>query len=122
MHSEYEVRKRVAKWVVNSYDLFSVVTVEDNMNVNGYYLPDEDKIVLNPKLDGAEFIKSAIHEAKHAMDAMKYGRDKFRRKYEQASVVASNCGNDPYVDNRWEIRAEKFAEKEMSIKWKDLMR
>jgi len=122
MHSEREVKRRVARWVLESYDLCTLVDVKDGMEIDGYYLPDEDKIILNSELDGAEFIKSTIHEAKHAMDAMRYGRDKFRKKYEQASVVAVNCGNDPYIDNKWEVRAEKFAEREMSIKWKDLTR
>ena len=54
------------------------------------------------------------------MDAYKYGIDKFRTRYNQAAVVAVNCGNDPYLDNKWEIRANNFADREMKKKWRDL--
>ena len=38
-----------------------------------------------------------------------------RKKHSQTTADGS-----PYVDNKWEIRAEKFAEQEMKNKWKDL--
>jgi methyl coenzyme M reductase gamma subunit len=120
LKTDYSTRRKVAKWVLGCYDLQPTISTDDTINCNGYYLPDEDTVVLNPKLSAYDFIETTIHEAKHVMDAYKYGIDKFRTRYNQASVVAVNCGNDPYLDNKWEIRANNFADREMKKKWRDL--
>ena len=114
------IKRVVAKWVMNQYDLDPVISIEKNMDCDGMYIPDQDKVLLSEKLKPELLIKTVLHEAKHVMDAMKYGRAKIQKKYNQAGTVAANYGDDPYKDNKWELRAEKFAEQEMKTKWKDL--
>ena len=114
------VKRIIARYIMNQYNLNPVINIRDNISCRGRYIPEQDKVILNGTLEVYDFVKTTIHEAKHVMDAMKYGRFNFEKKYNQAGTVAANCGNDPYVDNKWEIRAEKFAEREMKTKWKDL--
>ena len=114
------IKRVVAKWVMNQYDLDPVISIEEVMDCDGMYIPDQDKVLISADLKPELLIKTVLHEVKHVMDSMKYGRVKFQKKYKQAGTVAANCGNSPYVDNKWEIRAEKFAEQEMKNKWKDL--
>ena len=95
------IKRVVAKWVMNQYDLDPVISIEKNMDCDGMYIPDQDKVLLSEKLKPELLIKTVLHEAKHVMDAMKYGRAKFQKKYNQAGTVAANYGDDPYKDNKW---------------------
>ena len=56
---------------------------------------------------------SVLHEIKHAQDAYRLGIKKFVKKYTQAGTMAVYKGLDPHDDNRWEEKAERFAEKEV---------
>jgi hypothetical protein len=60
-----------------------------------------------------EFLMSVLHEIKHAKDAYRLGVKKFVKKYTQAGTMAAYDGLDPHDDNKWEERAERFAEKEV---------
>ena len=64
-----------------------------------------------------EFIITIIHEIYHAMDAKKYGWKKFKEMYEMEMNLMIAKGKDEYKDNKYEIEAEKFGQKNWS-KWK----
>jgi len=58
-----------------------------------------------------EFLKSVIHELYHVKDSRKYGKSKFIQKYEMEMNYLVTVGKDEYKDNKFEIAAEKFANK-----------
>ena len=41
------------------------------------------------------------------------GAKKFMKKYTQAGTMAAHIGLDPHNDNKWEIKAENFAKREL---------
>ena len=64
-----------------------------------------------------EFLITILHEIYHAMDAKKYGWRKFKDMYEMEMNLMIAKGKDEYKDNKYEIEAEKFGQKNWS-KWK----
>ena len=63
-----------------------------------------------------EFLITIIHEIYHAMDAKKYGWRKFKEMYELEMNYRIANDQDEYKDNKYEIAAEKFGQKNYS-KW-----
>ena len=58
-----------------------------------------------------EFLITIIHEINHAMDAKKYGWRKFKDMYEYEMNYQISQNKDEYKDNEFEIKAEKFGQK-----------
>ena len=65
-----------------------------------------------------EFIITVLHEIDHAKDRKKMGAKKYEREYQAAGDIAVNKGRDFHDDNAFEEKAEKWARKEYSRKWK----
>jgi len=63
-----------------------------------------------------EFLITIIHEIRHAMDAKKYGWRKFKDMYEYEMNYRIAKDQDEYKDNKYEIDAEKFGQRNYS-KW-----
>ena len=63
-----------------------------------------------------EFLITIIHEIYHAMDAKRYGWKKFKDKYEYEMNYRIAKDQDEYEDNKYEIAAEKFGQKNYK-KW-----
>ncbi len=63
-----------------------------------------------------EFLITILHETYHAMDAKKYGWRKFKDKYEMEMNLQISYGKDEYKDNKYEIEAEEFGQKNWQ-KW-----
>ena len=63
-----------------------------------------------------EFLITIIHEIDHAMDAKKYGWKKFKEMYEFEMNLQVQAGKNQYDDNEFEIKAEKFGQKNWK-KW-----
>ena len=58
-----------------------------------------------------EFLITMIHEIRHAMDAKRYGWKKFKEMYEMEMNLRVANGQDEYKDNKYEIEAEQFGQK-----------
>ena len=85
----------------------------------GGYNWDDDVIKLNKSFkDVDDFIITVLHEIHHAIQVDKYGRKKFLKKYAQASNMAELDGKDRYLANKWEKKAENWAQQEYRKKWK----
>ena len=69
------------------------------------------------KKDVKEFLITIVHETYHAMDAKKYGWKNFKDMYEMEMNLQIAKGKDEYKNNKYEINAEKFGQKNWS-KWK----
>ena len=63
-----------------------------------------------------EFLITIIHEIDHAIDAKKKGWKNFEADYEWEMNYQVGQGKDPYDDNKYEIKAEKFGQKNWK-KW-----
>ena len=63
-----------------------------------------------------EFLITILHEIYHAMDAKRYGWKKFKEMYEMEMNLQVQLGNDEYKDNKFEIAAEDFGQKNWK-KW-----
>ena len=63
-----------------------------------------------------EFLITIIHEIRHAMDAKKYGWKKFKDMYEWEMNYQISQDKHQYKDNKYEIEAEQFGQKNWS-KW-----
>ena len=72
------------------------------------------KTIKNSQLK--EFLITILHEIYHAMDAKKYGWKKFKEMYEMEMNRLSTDGKDVYKDNKYEIEAEQFGQKNWK-KW-----
>ena len=73
------------------------------------------KTIKNSQLK--EFLITILHEIYHAMDAKKYGWKKFKEMYEMEMAYQIANDKDEYDDNKYEIEAEQFGQKNWS-KWK----
>ena len=62
------------------------------------------------------FLITIIHEIDHAMDSKKYGWKKFKEMYEWEMNLQVQQGKDEYDDNKYEIKAEEFGQKNWK-KW-----
>ena len=65
-----------------------------------------------------EFIITVLHEIDHANDRKTMGARKYEKEYQKAGDIAVNKGRDFHDDNAFEEKAEKWARKEYSRKWK----
>ena len=63
-----------------------------------------------------EFLITILHEIRHAMDAKKYGWKKFKDMYEYEMNLMIAKNKDEYKDNKYEIEAEDFGQKNWK-KW-----
>ena len=108
----------VASELIKNYRLKSKVKFGTYGKDKGGYNWDTDTINLNryyPKV--SEFIITVLHEIHHALQIKKYGRRKFMKKYNQASNMAQFDGKDRYWANKWEKKAENWAQQEYRRKW-----
>ena len=106
----------IATTIVKSYGLKSKIKMGGGKNF-GEYVPETDTITLRPSYTSIkEFLMTVLHEIGHALDSKRLGVRKYIKKYTQAGTMASYSGLHQHDDNKWEEKAEKFAEKELS-KW-----
>ena len=63
-----------------------------------------------------EFLITILHEIYHAMDSKKYGWKKFKEMYEMEMNLMIAKDKDEYKDNKFEIEAEDFGQKNWK-KW-----
>ena len=109
-----------AEYLVKQYKLRSKVTFG---KVKGTNEADYDwvKDIINLKKSYSsvkEFIISVLHEIDHATDRKTMGWRKYEKEYQKAGDDAVNKGRDFHDDNAFEEKAEKWARKEYSRKWK----
>ena len=113
-----------AEYLVKQYNLRSKVKFG---KVRGQNKADYDwiKDVINLRKSYPsvkEFIITVLHEIDHANDRKTMGAKKYEREYQAAGDLAVNKGRDFHDDNEFEEKAEKWAQKEYSRKWKQKFR
>ena len=68
-----------------------------------------------------DFLITIIHEIYHAIDAKKYGWKKFKDMYEYEMNYQISKGKDEYKDNKYELKAEDFGQKNWQ-KWYNIFK
>ena len=109
--------------LLKHYKVGSVRVKLKSMKNHAHYDVDRGTLELSTKYKTIknsqlkEFLITILHEIYHAMDAKKYGWKKFKDMYEMEMNLQIAKGKDEYDDNKYEIEAEKFGQKNWS-KWK----
>ena len=109
--------------LLKHYKVGSVKVKTKSMKNHAHYNVDTGTLELSTRYKTIksrqvkEFLITIIHEIYHAMDAKKYGWKKFKEMYEMEMNLQIAKGKHEYDDNKYEIAAEKFGQKNWS-KWK----
>lgn len=106
----------IAKDIVKLHKLKSKVVFNKKKNIKADYVVETDTITIEPTSNLKDFIMTVLHEIHHAQMVRKYGKKKFLKMYNQAGTMAAHHGFDPHDDNKWEEKAERFAEQNFK-KW-----
>ena len=101
---------QIAKGIVRAYKLKSKVVFNRRKGIKADYVPETDTITIEPTSDFKDFIMTVLHEIHHAKMAQRMGVKKFVKRYNQAGQMAAHGGLDPHDNNKWERKAERFAE------------
>ena len=116
---------RIAEFLVNHYSRKippGIKIVETNFSdksLKGDYDVDRNRIRIRTSYNKkSDFIISVLHEIKHAMDAKDKGKNQYKKEYEMEMNTQIALGKDRYDDNKFEIEAEKWAQKEYRKSWK----
>tara|TARA_Y100000004_G_scaffold116655_1_gene131147 strand:- start:6 stop:416 length:411 start_codon:yes stop_codon:yes gene_type:complete len=119
--SETNKNKMISN-LLKHYKVGSVKVKLKSMKNHAHYNVDTGTLELSTryksikKRDIKEFLITILHEIYHAMDAKKYGWKKFKDMYEYEMNLMIAKGKHQYKDNKYEIEAEKFGQKNWS-KW-----
>ena len=116
---------RIAEFLVNHYSRkipSGIKIIETNFSdksLKGDYDVDRNKIRIRTSYSKkSDFIISVLHEIKHAMDAKDKGKNQYKEEYEMEMNYQIALGKDRYDDNKFEIEAEKWAQKEYRKRWR----
>ena len=108
--------------LLKHYKVGSVRIKYKSMKDFAHYEVDDGVFLLSTryktikKRDIKEFLITIVHETYHAMDAKRYGWNKFKDMYEYEMNYRIANNQDEYKDNKYEIAAEDFGQKNWK-KW-----
>ena len=107
-----------AEQLVKKYGLKSKVRFTSGKNMADY---DWVRDVINLRKSYPtvkQFLITVLHEIKHAMDAKDMGKKEYKKEYEMEMNYLIGIGKHRYNDNKFEIEAERWAQKEYRKRWK----
>jgi len=116
-------RNKMISDLLKHYKVGSVKVKTKSMKNHAHYNVDTGTLELSTRYKTIknsqvkEFLITILHEIYHAMDAKKYGWKKFKEMYEMEMAYQIANDKDEYKDNKYEIEAEQFGQKNWS-KWK----
>jgi len=100
----------IARGIIRAHKLKSKVVFNKKKDIKADYIPETDTMTIEPTSDFRDFVMTILHECHHAMMAQRMGIEKFVKRYNQAGTMAAHGGLDPHDNNKWEKKAEKYAE------------
>ena len=110
-------KNQMISTLLKHYKVGSVKVKMKSMKNHAHYNVDTGTLELSTryksikKRDIKEFLITILHEIYHAMDAKKYGWKKFKNMYEMEMNLMIAKGKHQYKDNKYEIEAEEFGQK-----------
>tara|TARA_B100000131_G_scaffold287699_1_gene298523 strand:+ start:26 stop:436 length:411 start_codon:yes stop_codon:yes gene_type:complete len=120
-------KNQMISTLMKHYKVGSVKVKWKSMKDFAHYDVDRGELQLSTKYktiknrDVKEFLITILHEIYHAMDAKKYGWRKFKDMYEYEMAVQIALDKHQYKDNKYEIEAEEFGQKNWT-KWKNIFK
>ena len=99
---------QIATELVKQAGLKSKVKFKNTGKNKADYNVDDDIINIKPTSKFKDFLVTVFHEIDHALDAKKYGKRKYKEKYEREMNIAVDKGGDAHDDNYFEKKAEKY--------------
>ena len=106
--------RQIAKELMRRYRVNSKLEFSPRAT-KGDYDFDRDIIKLRPFYTSVrDFLITILHEIYHAMDSKRYGKKKFVRMYTNAGQEVENKGLDFHDNNPFEIKAERWARREVN--------
>ena len=124
-------KNQIISTLLKHYKVESVKVKQKSMKDHAHYNVDTGTLELSTRYKTIknsqikEFLVTIIHEMYHAMDAKKYGWRKFKDMYEiEMNMIAQGHypgKDDPYKDNKYEIQAEDFGQKNWK-KWYEIFK
>ena len=115
-------KNQMISTLLKHYKVGSVKLKYKSMKDYAHYDVDRGVLQLSTKYKKIQnnkvkdFLITIIHEIYHAMDAKKYGWKKFKDMYEYEMNLQITKGKNEYKDNKYEINAEDFGQKNWK-KW-----
>jgi len=115
-------KNQMISTLLKHYGVGSVKMKMKSMKDHAHYNVDKGMLELSSRYkiiktsQIKEFLITILHEIYHAMDAKKYGWKKFKEMYEMEMNLRVAKGQDVYKDNKYEIEAEEFGQKNWK-KW-----
>ena len=108
--------------LLKHYNVGNVKVKQKSMKNHAHYNVDTGTLELSTRYKTIkssqvkEFLITILHEIYHAMDSKKYGWKKFKEMYEMEMNYRIAKDQDEYKDNKFEIEAEDFGQKNWK-KW-----
>tara|TARA_Y100001963_G_C6774745_1_gene446766 strand:+ start:2067 stop:2477 length:411 start_codon:yes stop_codon:yes gene_type:complete len=115
-------KNQMISTLLKHYKVGTVKVRQKSIKNHAHYNVDNGVLELSTRYktikqkDVKEFLITIIHEIYHAMDAKRYGWKKFKDMYEYEMNLLISKGKDEYKDNKYEIEAEDFGQKNWK-KW-----
>ena len=120
-------KNQIISNLLKHYKVETVKVKQKSMKDHAHYNVDTGTLELSTKYKTIkksqvkDFLITIIHEINHAMDAKKYGWKKFKEMYEMEMNLMVAKDKDPYKDNKNEIQAEDFGQKNWK-KWYEIFK
>ena len=115
-------KNQMISTLLKYYKVGSVKVKQKSMKDHAHYDVDRGVLELSTRYKTIktrqirEFLVTIIHEIDHAIDAKKIGWRRFKDDYEWEMNYQIGLGKDEYKDNKYEIEAEQFGQKNWQ-KW-----
>tara|TARA_Y100000310_G_scaffold250147_1_gene256312 strand:+ start:3127 stop:3537 length:411 start_codon:yes stop_codon:yes gene_type:complete len=116
-------KNQIIATLLKHYKVESVKVKYKSMKDFAYFNVDTGTLELSSRYkqlkdsDLKHFLITMLHEIHHAMDSKRLGWKDFKLDYEWEMNYQIGQGKDKYKDNRFEIEAEEFGQKNWK-KWK----
>ena len=101
---------QLATKIVKDAGLNSTVKFTNTGKNKADYNVDKDVINISPTNNLKDFLVTVYHEIDHALDAKKYGKKGYKKRYEMEMGYAVQKGGDAHDDNYFEKKAEKYGQ------------
>ena len=120
-------KNQIISTLLKHYKVETVKVKQKSMKDHAHYNVDTGTLELSTKYKTIkksqvkDFLITILHEINHAMDAKKYGWKKFKEMYEYEMNYQIAVGKHQYKDNKYEIQAEEFGQKNWK-KWSEIFK
>ena len=120
-------KNQIISTLLKHYKVETVKVKQKSMKDHAHFNVDTGTLELSTKYKTIkksqvkDFLITILHEINHAIDSKKYGWKKFKEMYEMEMNLMVAKDKDPYKDNKYEIQAEDFGQKNWK-KWYEIFK